>query len=59
MVKSRIKCNLCDARAWSEEALRNKHSPGCPYNKNAQTCKDCGRAGTHAPRCPQVKGNPR
>jgi hypothetical protein len=56
---SRVKCTFCDARAWTEEALVRRHAPGCPFHHDARSCKDCGRVGKHAERCPQVIGNPR
>lgn len=52
----RVRCNFCDARADSEAAL--KHTSGCPIGKSHSPknleCVECGRVGSHAPRCPLV-----
>lgn len=46
------KCNFCDQRGATDDRIR--HSIGCPFRKEMRECKECGRVGEHAPRCPYV-----
>lgn len=56
---SRVRCTFCDARADSSESLVYRHTKGCPFHSDKQSCKECGRVGVHASRCPMIYGNRR
>lgn len=47
-----VRCNYCDRRGKTPATV--SHTDACPFNRNAQSCVECGLAGQHAERCPLV-----